>query len=247
MLSIEQLSFKFPSRTILDRVTFHLAPGAVTCLVGGNGSGKTTVFNLVSGFLQPDEGSIQLGGLELVGRKPFQIARCGVARTFQDLRLIRNLSVRENILLALPDHPGERLSWALLPQALHRQRDNENQNLTKELLSEFFLDGVAEQLAAEISYGQQKLLTLACCAALNAPLILLDEPAAGISSAYREKIAERLDRLQAAGKTIMLIEHQADFLERVGAGFLLLRNGRIQTFTSLSELHGTSAARDALV
>jgi len=123
MLAVEQLCFRFPGRAILNRTSFELRPGAVTCLLGGNGSGKTTLFNLITGFLRPEAGAIRLGERKLNGWAPFRISRMGVARTFQDLRLIGKLTVRENILLALPQHPGERLHTALLPQRLHRIRD----------------------------------------------------------------------------------------------------------------------------
>lgn len=246
MLAVEQLSFGFPGRTILDGVSFQVQPGAATCLLGGNGSGKTTLFNLITGFLRPDAGSIRLGETELTGRAPFRISRLGMARTFQDLRLIGKLTVRKNILLALPQHPGERLGCALLPPNFYRERDDADLNKADTLLVEFFLTEVADQLASEISYGQQKLLTLACCAAMDASLLLLDEPVAGISPEYQERIAELLTSLKAAGKTILLIEHQPDFLERAGDAFFFLQAGRLYRFDTLAELRAAPVAHEAL-
>lgn len=246
MIAVEQLSFSFPSRTILDGASFQLRPGAITCLLGGNGSGKTTLFNLITGFLRPDAGSIGFGATELTGKAAFYISRLGVGRTFQDLRLIGKLSVRENVLLALPKHPGENLGRALLPPYLHRERDAADRRKASALLVEYFLAEVADQPASEISYGQQKLLTLACCAAMDASLLLLDEPVAGISPEYREHIAERLASLKAAGKTILLIEHQPDFLERTGDAFLFLQAGRLHRFDTLAELRAAPVAHDAL-
>ncbi len=246
-LAVEGLNFGFPGRTILDRVSFRLRPGTITCLMGGNGAGKTTLFNLITGFLKPAAGSISLGPAELNGRPAYRIARAGVARTFQDLRLIGKLSVYENILLALPSHPGEHLARALLPPGFHRQRDAAHRDKAESLLAEFFLEAVARQPASEISYGQQKLLTLACCAAMDAGLLLLDEPVAGISPEYRELLAGRLAAFKAAGKTILLIEHQPDFLEKTGDAFLFLDRGQIQPFASLAELSAAPIARDTLV
>lgn len=246
MLVVEQLSFGFPGRTILDRVSFQLRPGVVTCLLGGNGSGKTTLFNLITGFLHQDSGSIRFAEIELSRRVPFNISQLGVARTFQDLRLIGKLSVRENVLLACPNHPGEQLGGALMPQRLYRERDTEDRSKADPLLAEFFLAEVADQPASEISYGQQKLLTLACCAAMDASLLLLDEPVAGISPEYRERIAERIASLKAAGKTILLIEHQPDFLERTGDTFLYLQAGRLHRFDTLAALRAAPVAHDAL-
>jgi branched-chain amino acid transport system ATP-binding protein len=260
MLVIEKLSFSFPGRTILDGVSVQLRTHAVTCLLGGNGSGKTTLLNLITGFLRPDAGSIRLGETELTHRAPFRISRMGVARTFQDLRLIGKLSVRENILLALTRPADERLVRALLPMGARafchssaieekagvRSRNESPISTADTLLAEYFLTEVAAQPASEISYGQQKLLTLACCAAMDANLLLLDEPVAGISPEYRERIAERLASLKSAGKTILLIEHQPDFLERVGERFLFLEAGRMHAFDTFTELTAAPVTHEAL-
>lgn len=246
VFTAEKLSFSFPGKQVLDAVDFSLRAGTITCLLGGNGAGKTTLFNLITGFLHPESGKLQFGTTELFGRRPFHISRLGVARTFQDLRLIGKLSVRDNILLALPKHPGERLGRALLPPGFHRERDAADLRKADTLLEEFFLAQVADQAASEISYGQQKLLTLTCCAAMDASLLLLDEPVAGISPEFRERIAERLARFKAAGKTILLIEHQPDFLERTGDAFLFLQDGKLHSFDTLDELRAAPVVHDAL-
>lgn len=246
MLSVENLRFHFPGRVLLDGVSFDLPTHAVTCLLGGNGSGKTTLFNLITGFLKPDTGTIRLGERNLTRQAPFRISRMGVSRTFQDLRLITKLSVRENILLAIPNHPGERLARALLPKSLNRVRDAADSHRAETLLTDYFLTEIADQLASDISYGQQKLLTLACCAALNARLLLLDEPVAGISPEYRERITERLASLKDAGKTILLIEHQPDFLKCTGDRFLFLESGRLHEFDSFAELRENPVTHHAL-
>jgi branched-chain amino acid transport system ATP-binding protein len=244
MLAVEQLTFGYPGRTLIDWISFQLKPAAITCLLGGSGAGKTTLFNLVTGFLRPTSGAVHFGNHKLTGQAPYRIARLGLARTFQDLRLIGKLSVRENLLLALPRHPGERLASALLPPRLHHRHDESDRHRSDELLAAFFLDAVIEQ-PAEISYGQQKLLTPACCAALDAKVLLLDEPLAGISPECRERIAERLAAFKA-GKTILLIEHQADFLQHTGDAFLLLDGGRLHSYATLAELRGAPTVDHAL-
>jgi ABC-type branched-subunit amino acid transport system ATPase component len=246
MLTVEGLSFGFPGRQILDNISIQLQPGAVTCLLGGNGSGKTTLFNVIGGFLRPAAGTIRLGKAEITKRAPFRISRLGIARTFQDLRLIEKLSVRENILLSLSSQPDERLARALFHPASNPERSNEHRDKTDILLKEFFLEDVADQLASDVSYGQQKLLTLSCCAGMDANLLLLDEPVAGISPEYREYIADRIEALRAAGKTILLIEHQPDFLERVGERFLFLESGRLHAFDTLGALRAAPVACEVL-
>src|SRR6266404_2811580 len=123
MLVVKNLSFGFPGRVLLDDVSFEVRSGAITCLLGGNGTRKTTLFNIVSGFLRPDSGSIRLDDTELTARAPFRISRLGIARTFQDLRLIGRLSARDNILLAFSNNPGEGLRHSLFPLSSVRQRD----------------------------------------------------------------------------------------------------------------------------
>lgn len=246
MLVVEQLTFGFPGRVLLDSVSFDLRPHAVNCLLGGNGSGKTTLFNLITGFLIPQAGAIRIGETEITSRPPFRISRSGIARIFQDLRLTGKLTVRENVLLALPHHPSEHLARALLPPSFHHKRDAEDRRKSDAILADYFLADVADQPASGISYGQQKLLTLACCAAMDANLLLLDEPVAGISPEYRERIAKRLASLKASGKTIFLIEHQPDFLERVGDDFFFLQTGRLHHFDTLAALRAAPIAHDAL-
>ncbi len=212
MLKVENLSFGFPGRKIFDDISFQLQRGIVTCLLGGNGSGKTTLFNVITGFLRPAAGIVRFGDVEITKCAPFRITRLGIARTFQDLRLIGKLSVRENLLLSLSTQVSEKLLRALFRPGSGDERNSTNRDKTDMLLSEFFLADVANQPASEISHGQQKLLTLACCSALDADLILLDEPVAGISPEYRERIAERLANLKAMGKTILLHRTPTRFL-----------------------------------
>lgn len=246
MLAVDRLSFSFSRRLVLDGASFQLRPASITCLVGGNGSGKTTLLNLITGFLRPDSGRIRLGAHELVGVAPFRIGRLGVRRTFQDLRLIGKLSVRNNLLMSLPCHPGERLRGALVPSIFHRERDLVDNRRVMALLSDWSLAEVADKLASEISYGQQKLLTLACCAAMDASVLLLDEPVAGIAPEFREHISQRLATFKAAGKSILLVEHQADFLERTGDAFLFLQSGRLSHFGTLAELRASQHVHEIL-
>jgi ABC-type branched-subunit amino acid transport system ATPase component len=246
MLTVENLSFGFPGRRIFDDISFQLQAGIVTCLLGSNGSGKTTLFNVIGGFLRPSAGVVRFRETEITKCAPFRISRLGVARTFQDLRLIPTLSVRQNILLSFLNQPDEKLMRALFrPGSVGR--NSADRDKTDILLAEFFLEGVAEELASDISYGQQKLLTLACCASMDARLFLLDEPAAGISPEYRDRIAERLASLKAAGRSILLIEHQPDFLERTGDAFLYLQAGRLHRFDTLAALRAAPVAQDALI
>ena len=247
MLIVEHLTFRFSGKPILDNVSFSLASGKLTCILGGNGTGKTTLFNVISGFLKPESGNVWCGERNLNQLDPFQISRLGVGRTFQDLRLIPKLSVRENILLAIPNHPGEQLTRALLPDNLNRVRDSDDRHRADSILDDYYLSEHADQPASELSFGQQKLLTLACCVALDANILLLDEPVAGISPEYSEQIVQRLANLKASGKTILLIEHQPEFLEQTGDRFLFLETGQIHAFETFSNLRDAPATQHVLI
>ena len=235
MLTVNQLSFGFSAKQIFEKVSFSLPPGAISVLLGGNGAGKTTLFNLIAGFLKPSVGSIYYGAVELTHCEPFEIAQLGIARTFQDLRLISRLSVRENIVLSVPKNPGERIRRALLPRFFVRDFESTCLRKSVNLLEDYVLSDICNELAGNISYGQQKLLTLACCEAMDPNIFLLDEPVAGISPENRNLIATKVRKLRDVGKTIFVIEHQPDFIKTIGDNFLVLSGGNIQQFDTFED------------
>jgi branched-chain amino acid transport system ATP-binding protein len=244
MLTAENLSFSFGNRSIIADACFELAPGSISCLLGGNGSGKTTLLNLITGFLRPRTGTIRWNRVGLVGLPAFQTARLGVARTFQSQRLIRNMSVQENILFALQTPRDEHLRSVFFR---HRNRSSEKPlPKAEELVELYSLSEVADQPAGGISHGQQKLLTLACCEALRPDLLLLDEPVAGISPELRIQIADRLLALKAQGKTLLVIEHQADFLQKIGDGYLFLDTGQLTRFETFAEVSNFALASELI-
>ena len=174
----------------------------IYALMGSNGAGKTTLFNLISGFIKLRSGEIFFSDKNLTQLQPYKINRQGIGRTFQDLRLITKLSVKENIVLAMQQNPTDNWLNAMLPENFQRRTNAALQKKADEIVDQFFLSDVKDSLAAEISYGQQKLLSLACCVANGATLLLLDEAVAGIQPEYRIKIAMLIKQLKEQGKTI---------------------------------------------
>ena len=229
VLSAKDLSFSYPGRSVLDGVSFDLQKGSITCLGGENGSGKTTLLNLLCGYLEPSEGTIRLLDNKLNGLNPYRIARLGLGRTFQDLRLIGSFTVFENIVFALTAHSEESFGTAVGLKRPEFLNELVSERRPEALLAKYFLTEVADQTADSISFGQRKLLTLACCVALGSDVLLLDEPVAGIGVNYQLQIAKALDELRASGKTILLIEHQTDFLQELSASYLYLAQGKITT------------------
>ncbi len=184
-------------------------------LIGPNGAGKTTLFHVISGFLAPDSGRAVFRGTSLLGLPPYRIARAGIARTFQNLRLIRQLSVLDNVLLSFREQPGEKLGNVFFRWRKSRAHEAANREEAVSLLEEAGLAEKVNDPAEGLSYGQQKLLSLVCCLAAKADLLLLDEPVAGIAPEMIEKMLGIIRGLPAKGKSIILIEHNLDAVMQV--------------------------------
>jgi ABC-type branched-subunit amino acid transport system ATPase component len=225
-LRCEKLSKAFGGVSAIDGITLEFSGSGITSIIGPNGAGKTTLLNVLTGCVRPDRGRCFVGKRETTHLLPHRIAQMGVVRTFQELRLIKGVSTVENVLLARPDQRGERL----LP-ALFRSRggadERQNEKEARRLLEFARLDDKADDLAGELSYGQQKLLTLACCVATNASLLLLDEPLAGVGPNMASRILELLRHLSDAGKGIVFIEHDIEAVRRVSDHVIVMDAGRI--------------------
>ncbi len=214
-LQINDLHKHFDGVKALAGFSCSLLEGEILGLIGPNGAGKTTLFNVISGFLTPDSGSVTLQGARLVGMPPHRIATAGVARTFQDLRLIRQLRVLDNVLLSFRNQPGERLGSIFFRGKSCREQEAANRKEAMSLLDECGIAEKANDPAEDLSYGQQKLLSLVCCLAAKADLLLLDEPVAGIAPEMIEKMLKIIRALPKKGKSIMLIEHDLDAMTQV--------------------------------
>ena len=223
-LSVSGVTKRFGGATVLSEVSFGIAPGSIVSLIGPNGAGKTTLFNLVGGFLEPDEGTISLDSRPLDGLAPYRRARLGLARTFQDMRLIRRLSVLENVLLGFQHQTGEGVVGALLSRRSQAQ-ERANSDRARELLDFVGLDSKRRDSAEALSYGQQKLLTIASCLASDARLLLFDEPVAGVQPETTRAILDLLVELRKQGKTILLIEHSMEAVRAVSDITIVLDHG----------------------
>jgi ABC-type branched-subunit amino acid transport system ATPase component len=215
LLEIEGLNKHFDGVHALADFSCSVRSGEILGLIGPNGAGKTTFFNVITGFLQAEQGNACFKGCELLGRSPYKIARLGIGRTFQNLRLIRQMSVFENLLLSYKDQPGERLGGVFFRPRACRVREEENRQVAFELLDYIGLRPKADDAAGALSYGQQKLLSLTCCLAAGAELLLLDEPVAGIAPEMIDKVLSVILDLPAQGKSVVIIEHNIDAIMRV--------------------------------
>ncbi|MCK6483019.1 MAG: ABC transporter ATP-binding protein [Phycisphaerae bacterium] len=222
----ESLYKSFDGVHALVGVSLTLPTTGIVAIIGPNGAGKTTLLNVWTGFIRADAGRCALSDRDITNLAPDRIARLGVARTFQDLRLIQQISVLENVMLARPNQRGERLWAALLRTGVARE-EAVNRQQALSLLRFVGLAENANQLARALSYGQQKLLTLACCLATEAKILLLDEPVAGVHPEMADRILELLVKLRNEGKLIVFIEHDISAVRRIANLVIVMDAGRI--------------------
>lgn len=216
-------------------------------MMGSNGAGKTTLFNLITGFIKVQNGNIFFSGTKITNKQPYKINRLGIGRTFQDLRLITKLTVKENIILSMQHNPTDNWLVATLPEYFQQKTNTQLEKKADEIIEQYFLNDVKNSLAGDISYGQQKLLSLACCVANGAILLLIDEAVAGIQPEYRKKIAMLIKQLKEQGKTILLIEHNTDFIADVADKIFFLHEGGISTFENMKTLRKDKQVMEAYI
>jgi branched-chain amino acid transport system permease protein len=226
-LEADAVSKRFKGLQALDGVSLSVAPGAIHGIVGPNGSGKTTLFNIATGVYGPTGGVVRVFGERTSGRVAYRVCRLGVARTFQALRLFASLTVRENIIVAL-DRTRPRAMWRyLLAPWWFRTREQALGADADELLERLSLSRVADFKATNLPYGQQRLVEIARALATGPRILLLDEPAAGLSAAEMDDLAGLVRRIRDSGVTVVLIEHNMRLVMSLCDRVTVLANGRV--------------------
>ena len=226
ILLVDNLNKRFDGTVALDNFSLKVQAASITGIIGPNGAGKTTLFNVITGFLPPDSGSIQYNDQQLVGMPPHQIARKGIVRTFQQLRLITRMTVLNNIMLAFQNQAGERLRNIFTFSRLIKIQEQENRKKTQELLDSLGIRDKENALVEDLSYGQQKMVSLLCCLAAGAKLVLLDEPVAGVNPETINIILGMIRKLPEQGVTVILIEHNMDAIMRVCDNLVFMDQGK---------------------
>lgn len=244
VLEVQGLSKKFGGIVAAAELDFTLRKGTITALVGPNGAGKTTVFNLLTGFIKPDAGSVHLRGLQLVGRTPDFVARQGMVRSFQDVRLFQRLSCLANVAMAVQDQSGERIAPLFTPGVAAR---SERQTLEKamEWLAFVGMQDFADVPAGALSYGQSKLLSLARVLATEAEVLLLDEPASGIDVQWVDTVLGLIESLRERGRTICIVEHNLHVVGRLADHSYFMELGRITAEGTIEELTSSERLAEA--
>ena len=222
LFAVENLSKSFGGLQAIVNLSFAIEERTITSLIGPNGAGKTTAFSLITGFLKPDAGKILFRNRDITGLPPFQIVNLGIVRTFQDVRVLNKLTVRENLLIGLRGtHDQGFLQSTLGGKSLKGKMMAEIDRLV-----EFVgLREVAEELAENVSYAEQKLMILARALATDAQLLLLDEPASGLDQTSIERMMALLRRLVEEGKTVLIVEHNMDVVINISDHVVVLDFG----------------------
>jgi len=225
LLEVEGIGVRFGGVVALDGLTFDIAEHEICALIGPNGAGKTTLFNVVSRLYDPDEGSLRFAGTDLLALPAHAIAGMGIARTFQNIRLFRQMTVLENVLVGLDRSIPGGVPAMLLGTASMRRAEERARATALDTLEFVGLAGAANRIAGELPYGDQRRLEIARAVATGASLILLDEPAAGMNPAEALELAGLVERLRARGLTVLLIEHHMNVVMRVSDRVVVLDHG----------------------
>ena len=228
LLDVKNLTKHFGGLTAVGDVTLELNEGELVGLIGPNGAGKTTLFNLLTGVYEPSEGTVTLDGHLLNGKAPYKIAALGLGRTFQNIRLFKDLTVLDNVLIAFGNHhkPHAFASFFRLPAFYKSEEELKNKAL--DLLKIFDLDKEAETLAKNLAYGQQRRLEIVRALATEPKILFLDEPAAGMNPQETAELTELIRRIKNEFNiTIMLIEHDMSLVMEVTERIYVLEYGRL--------------------
>jgi branched-chain amino acid transport system ATP-binding protein len=212
ILELKNLTMRFGGVTALDNVDLDVFKGEICALIGPNGAGKTTVFNVITGVYQATAGEIIFEGKSILGMKRHNIARAGMARTFQNVRLWGEMTALENVITATDVHKRSGLIGALFGLPRSRKEEKRDRVRAQELLDFMGIGHRSDQLGKNLPYGDQRRLEIARAMGTNPQLLLLDEPAAGFNPAEKVELAALIKRIRDAGYTVLLIEHDMSLI-----------------------------------
>jgi branched-chain amino acid transport system ATP-binding protein len=225
LLEVDHVTLRFGGVVALNDVSFSLRRGEIFGLIGPNGAGKTTCFNAMTGVYRPTSGGIRFQGESIVGKKKHEIARGGIARTFQNVRLFPEMTALENVMVGADAHHTTSVVSALLRLPRHWQEERQGRDFAHDLLTFVGIRRPGEA-ARNLSYGEQRRLEIARALATRPKLLCLDEPAAGFNPAEKEELLELIRKIRDTGVTVLLIEHDMRLVMGVTDRIVVLEFGR---------------------
>jgi branched-chain amino acid transport system ATP-binding protein len=226
LLQLQGISLSFAGSKVLQGVNFAVAEGAIASLIGPNGAGKTSLFNCITGFYKPQSGSIRLGGTETLRMKPHKVTRSGIARTFQNVRLFREMSVSENVMSGMHCRTSAGVIDAILRLPRQRQEEAEIKAFAEDCLTFVGITDGWDRDATTLPYGWQRRVEIARALATKPKLLLLDEPAAGLTASEKEDLIGLIGRIRdERGIAVLLIEHDTGLVMRISERISVLDHG----------------------
>lgn len=245
MLEVREVSRQFGGVAAVQGVSLSIQRGRITGLIGPNGAGKSTVINMIAGSIRPDSGSIRFEGREIAGEPAYRIARRGIIRTFQASTLFSHLTVLENLLAAVQSARGESLWQACLGRRYWRSEQAVAVERARVLLEGFGLADAEDAYAADLSGGQKRLVEIMRALMAQPKVMILDEPISGISPTTASVMADRLSALAADGLTMLIVEHEMWFVERVCDHIVVMAQGEVLSEGTMNDVRANQAVISA--
>lgn len=242
ILHISSLRMQFGGLVAVDDVDFELKRGQIGAIIGPNGAGKTTVFNCISGFYQPTAGKITLEQHDITGLPSHKIARAGLTRTFQNIRLFRDMTVVENLLIARHNHLNRSYLAGILRTRSYREAERRAAQTAAHWLDIFHLRQYANTEAGSLSYGQQRRLEIARCMMTEPKVLILDEPAAGLNPSETAELVDYINLLRDEhGISLLLIEHDMSLIMKISEHIMVMEYGRPIAYGTPAEIRENPA------
>jgi branched-chain amino acid transport system ATP-binding protein len=246
MISAHHISKSFGGIRAVADCSLTVGRGQILGLIGPNGAGKTTLFNMLAGFMAPDSGRIELDGEDVTGRRPHELFRRGLVRTFQIAHELARMTVLENLMVVPPGQSGEHLLTALFRPARVKTEERAFRERAEEVLDRLKLGALRFELAGNLSGGQKKLLELGRAMMTDAKIVLLDEIGAGVNRSLMAELAGYIERLnQEQGYSFCIIEHDMDLIARLCDPVVVMAEGRVLTRGSMAEIRANDAVIEA--
>lgn len=225
MLKAEKLTKSFGGNAAVNAVDFQIRQGEITAIIGPNGAGKTTFFNLISGFHNPTSGRLLFEGKDITGKPPYQMAKLGVARTFQTTKLFAEATVIDNLIIGHRLRTQSGLLDVVLRTRRYRREEHECREKALQVLEFVGASGLADRPVANISQEAQKRVAIALALSTEPKLVLLDEPAAGINADETNGLADLIKKMKKAGLTVCIIEHKMQMIMNLADRIMVLNRG----------------------
>jgi branched-chain amino acid transport system ATP-binding protein len=245
MLKLTSVSLSFGGLEVLQGVDLSVPERGIFGLIGPNGAGKTTAFNLITGLLKPESGTIEFSGKLINGWLPHRITRAGIARTFQSIRIFKEMSLLENVMIAFGGRPRYSAASVVFRHASYRLAEERDMERARVLLDKVGLGEKAGHPAGSLSYGEQRRLEIARALATEPKLLLLDEPAAGMNGVEKQQLVDEIAKLHDSGLAILIIEHDMSVIMGLCHEITVLNFGRVIAHGLPEEIRANPAVIEA--